>query len=271
MTLTLGPAPLGSNPSGHFNFSLDEAPRHRILFEGFPRRMRAFVGDRHVLDSTRGMLLHESNIKPVYYAPIEDFADDVLVASDHTTHCPFKGDASYWSLKVGDRVIENAVWHYPEPVAESPWLEGYAALFWDKADLWLQEDEPVHGYFRDPYHRVDVMESSRRVKVRVKGHEVADSDRPKMLFETGLPPRPYLLRVGHPAGDPGAVGHEDVVPVQGRGHLLARAHARRPGRGRGVELRDAAARDRQGHRAPELRRRRRGDRGLLAAASPASA
>ena len=50
------------------------------------------------------MLVHESNIKPVYYAPIEDFAEDLLVTSEHTTHCPFKGDASYWSLKVGQRV-----------------------------------------------------------------------------------------------------------------------------------------------------------------------
>ena len=194
MTLTFGPAPLGSNPSGHFNFSLEQAPKHRILFEPFPRRMRAFVGDRQVLDSTRGMLLHESNIKPVYYAPVEDFAEDLFVDSDLTTHCPFKGDASYWSLKVGERLVEDAVWHYPEPLAESPWLEGYAALYWEKADLWLQEDEPVHGYFRDPYHRVDVMESSRRVTVSVKGHKIAESDRPKMLFETGLPPRPYLLR-----------------------------------------------------------------------------
>ena len=111
------------------------------------------------------------------------------MATDHHTHCPFKGDASYWSLKVGDRAIENAVWHYPEPLAEAPWLEGYAALYWDKADLWLREDEPVRGHLRDPYHRVDVMESSRRVTVRVNGTTVAESDRPKMLFETGLPPR----------------------------------------------------------------------------------
>ena len=194
MTLTLGSAPLATNAAGHFNFSLDAAPGHRILFEDFPRRMRAFVGDRPVLDSTRGKLLHESNIKPVYYAPVEDLASDVLVESDHTTHCPFKGDAAYWSLRVGDRVIENAVWHYPEPLEQSPWLEGYAALYWEKADGWLQEDEPVQGYFRDPYHRVDVMESSRPVTVTVHGTVVARTDRPKLLFETGLPPRPYLLR-----------------------------------------------------------------------------
>ena len=194
MSLTLGSGPLASNPSGHFNFDLDGAPKHRILFEDYQRRMRALVGGHTVVDSTRGKLLHESNIHAVYYAPIDDFDRDALVASDHHTHCPFKGDASYWSLKVGDREVENAVWYYPEPLAESRWLDGYAALYWDKADLWLCEDEPVRGHMRNPYHRVDVMESSRRVKVKVNGTTVAESDRPKMLFETGIPARAYLLR-----------------------------------------------------------------------------
>ncbi len=194
MSLTLGSGPLASNTPGQFNFSLDDAPKHRLLFEDFPRRMRALVGEHTVLDSVRGKLLHESNMRAVYYVPVDDLDGDVLVATDHHTHCPFKGDASYWSLKVRGHEIENAVWHYPAPLPESPWLEGYAALYWDKADLWLCEDEPVRGHMRDPYHRVDVMESSRRVTVKVGGHTVAESDRPKMLFETGLPPRPYLLR-----------------------------------------------------------------------------
>lgn len=194
MSLTFGSGPLASNPTGDFNFGLDDAPKHRLLFEDYPRRMRAFVGERVVLDSTRGKLLHESNMLAVYYAPIGDFAEDLLVESDHHTHCPFKGDASYWSLKVGGREIENAVWHYPEPLEQSPWLDGYAAFYWDRADLWLQEDEPVRGHLRDPYHRVDVYESSRRVKVKANGTVIAETDRPKLLFETSLPPRPYLLR-----------------------------------------------------------------------------
>ncbi len=194
MSLTLGSGPLASNTPGRFNFSLDNAPKHRILFEDYPRRMRAMV-DRHtVLDSTRGKLLHESNMRAVYYAPVDDLDHNVLVASDHHTHCPFKGDASYWSLKVGERELENAVWHYPEPLPQAAWLEGHAAMYWAQADLWLQEDEPVRGHLRDPYHRVDVMESSRHVTVKVKGTTVAASDRPKMLFETSVPPRAYLLR-----------------------------------------------------------------------------
>jgi uncharacterized protein (DUF427 family) len=193
MSLTFGSGPLAPR-RGDLNFSLEDAPKHQLLFDDYPRRMRAFVGERVVLDSTRGKLLYESNIGPVYYCPIEDLSDELLVDSELSTHCPFKGDASYWSVKVGDRVIEDAIWYYPEPTDEAPWLKGYAALTFDKADLWMLEDEPVRGHLRDPYHRVDVYESSRKVTVKANGTVIAESDRPKLLFETSLPPRAYLLR-----------------------------------------------------------------------------
>jgi uncharacterized protein (DUF427 family) len=194
MTLTLGSGPLGHAPAGSFNFSLADAPKHRLMLEPYPRRMRALIAGHAVLDSMRGKLLYESAHLPVYYLPVDDLDEQYLEPSDHTTHCPFKGDASYWSLRVGERLIENAVWHYPQPLEPASWLEGYCSLAADVADLWLAEDEPVRGHLRDPYHRVDVLESSRRVKVRFEGEVVADSDRPKLLFETGLAPRAYLLR-----------------------------------------------------------------------------
>ena len=193
MSLTLGSGPLGGHP-GSFNFSLDDAPKHRLLFEGYPRRMRALLDGHAVLDSTRGSLLYETGIPPVLYVPVDDLADGYLEESDHTTHCPFKGDARYWSLRVGDRVVENAVWYYPEPLATASWLRDHAALYPEAADLWMHEDEPVQGRLRDPYHRVDVLESSRQVKVRANGVAIAESDRPKLLFETGASPRVYLLR-----------------------------------------------------------------------------
>ena len=195
MTLTLGGGPLASAAHGSFNFSLDEAPKHRLLFDDHPRRMRALVDGHAILDSTRGKLLHESNILPRYYLPIEDIDERYLEPSGHTTHCPFKGDAAYFDLKVGERRIENAIWHYPEPIEQASWLRGYASVYTEAPDLWLQEDETVMGgMLRDPYHRVDVLESSRKVEVVVGGDRIAYSDRPKLLFETGVPPRPYLLR-----------------------------------------------------------------------------
>ncbi len=196
MTLTLGGGPLSSAPRGSLNFSLDHAPKHRLLFEDHPRRFRALVDGHAILDSVRGKLLHESNILPRYYLPLDDLDDRYLEPSEHTTHCPFKGDAAYFHLKVGEREVPNAVWHYPEPHPDAEWLRGYASVYAEAPDLWLQEDEPAIGghYLRDPYHRVDVLESSRKAEVTAGGDRIAYSDRPKLLFETGVPIRVYLLR-----------------------------------------------------------------------------
>jgi len=191
MTLTLSRGPLSETPPEATNYRVD-GPRHRLLFEDFPRRLRAVLGSETVVDTTRAKLLHESAHLPQVYVAREDVRDDLLEASDHTTHCPFKGDASYWSVKAGDRVAENAVWTYPEPLDEAAWLRDHVALYWGAMDAWFDEDEEVSGHLRDPYHRVDVRDSSRRVRVLVAGEVVAETDRPKLLSETGLPNRFYI-------------------------------------------------------------------------------
>jgi uncharacterized protein (DUF427 family) len=199
MSLTLGTGPLAGAPGGAFNFELD-APAHRLFFADYPRRLRAVVGDRVLLDTERGKLLYETGILPVPYAPLEDFDAGLLARTDHTTHCPFKGDASYWTVRAGETARENAVWAYEHPLTEAAWLRGYAAVYWDRVDAWFVEEEPVFGRLRDPYHRVDVHESSRPVLVRARGHVVALSERPKLLFETGLPRRVYVPRADVAAG-----------------------------------------------------------------------
>jgi uncharacterized protein (DUF427 family) len=193
MALTLGSGPLAGSPGGAFNFSLDDAPRHRIFFEAYPRRLRGLVGDTVVVDTVGARLLHETAIRPVAYVPLADVDASLLSRTDTSTHCPFKGDASYWTLTVGDRVIEDALWGYEEPLPDATWLRGFGAFYWDKLDTWLVEDERVAS-LRDPYHRVDVHASSRPVVVRAGGRVIAQSSRPKMLFETSLAPRVYLPR-----------------------------------------------------------------------------
>lgn len=191
MTLTLSRGPLSATPPETTNYRV-EGPKHRLLFEDFPRRVRAVLGSETVLDTSRAKLLHESAHLPQLYVPHEDVRDELLEPTDHSTHCPFKGDASYWSVRAGDRVAEDAVWGYPEPLADAAWLAGHVALYWGSMDAWFDEDEEVRGHVRDPYHRVDVRDSSRRVRVLVDGEVVADTGRPKMLSETGLPSRFYI-------------------------------------------------------------------------------
>jgi uncharacterized protein (DUF427 family) len=191
MALTVGTGPFGQHPGGRFNF---EVPRERgvIYLEDSPRRIRARFGGETIVDSRHAKLLHEQNHLPIYYFPEADVRMDLLEPTDHSTRCPFKGQARYWSVRVGDRVAENAAWGYPEPIEDAPPLDGYVALYWNKMDEWLEEDEPAIVHARDPYHRVDVLDTSRHVRVSVGGESVADTTRAKVIFETGLPPRWYI-------------------------------------------------------------------------------
>lgn len=192
MALTVGSGPFGTQGRGEFNFDTGVLQPHTLYFEDFPRRVRAVFNGEVVADSERAKMLHETGHLPLYYFPEEDVNREFLEKTDHTTHCPFKGDAAYWSIKAGDREAENAVWGYPEPLEQSPWLAGYVSIYFDAMDRWLEEDEEVTVHPHDPYHRVDVRESSRPVKVTVDGEVVAETERPRILFETGLPPRYYI-------------------------------------------------------------------------------
>lgn len=91
---------------------------------------------------------------------------------------------------MGDRIAENAAWRYPASPPEG--LSELVRFEWSALDEWLEEDEPVYTHPRDPYRRVDILASSRHVEVVVNGVKVADSRQPRILFETGLPPRCYL-------------------------------------------------------------------------------
>jgi uncharacterized protein (DUF427 family) len=149
-------------------------------------------GGETVLDTIKGKLLHETGLLPQLYAPREDVRFDILVETEHTTHCPFKGDASYWSLRTGDRVVDNAVWAYLKPRDSVHWLRDHIAFYWSTMDAWFDEDEEIQGHLRDPYHRVDVRDTSRHVRIVVHGELVAETDRAKLLSETGLPNRFYI-------------------------------------------------------------------------------
>jgi len=195
MSLTFPPGPLSGKAPETVNYRID-GPAHQLLMQEFPRRVRARLGGQVVFDTTRAVLLHETGYLPQVYVPQADIQTDLLRPTDHHTYCPFKGTASYWSVAAGEAVAENAVWAYPEPNPEAHWLQGYAGFYWDAMDEWYDEDERVEGHIRDPYHRVDVRRSSRPVRVRLGDTVIAESRRPLLLSETGLPNRFYL-----PTGD----------------------------------------------------------------------
>ena len=193
MSLTHSPGPLAGHPPTTVNYTI-EGPKHKLLLHDFPRRVRAVFAEETVLDTERGALLHETALLPVLYVPLQDVRRDLLTPTDLSTRCPFKGDASYWSVRVGDRVAENAVWGYPDPLERAPWLAGRVAFYWDRMDAWYDEDEQIEGGLRDPYHRVDVRATRRKVRVLVNGTTIAETTRPRLMSETGLPNRYYIPR-----------------------------------------------------------------------------
>jgi uncharacterized protein (DUF427 family) len=165
---------------------------HHIAVELSPRWVRVKFNGETIADSKRAVLLRESNHLPVYYFPPEDVRQDLLEPTDLHTRCPYKGEASYWSVRVGDRVAENAMWGYVDPLPEREDIRGYRAFYWERMDAWFEEEEQVFKHARDPYHRVDVIPSSRHIRVEIDGRVVAESRRPSLVFETGLPTRYYL-------------------------------------------------------------------------------
>ena len=167
-------------------------PDYKVTLERSPRRVRVKFNGEWIADSTAAHLLFETRHLPVYYFPRADVRMDKLVATDHHTFCPYKGRASYWTIRVGDKVLENAVWGYPDPYDEVPELKDFVAFYWDRIDGWYEEDEEIFVHPRDPYKRVDVIASSRRVEVVVGGQIVADTRRARFLFETRLPTRYYI-------------------------------------------------------------------------------
>jgi len=164
-----------------------------IRFEPSPRRVRNMFGGVTVADSRGVMLMLEERRLPIYYFPVKDVRTDLLVTSAHKAEHPGKGEATFYSIQVGDRTADNVAWQYLTP--ERPDLTDYIAFYWNKMDAWFEEDDEVFVHPRDPYKRVDVLNSSRHVKVAVGGEVIADTKRPRLLFETGLPTRYYIPKL----------------------------------------------------------------------------
>jgi uncharacterized protein (DUF427 family) len=191
MSLTIGSGPLAPEAAGTFNARLG-LPERLLLFDPYLPRVRALFDGETVVDSLRTRLLHETGRLPVFYFPLADVSQNLLEPSPTSVEVPAKGRASYRSLRVGDRTAPDAAWVFDEPVADAAFLSGHVAFEWGAIDEWFVEDEQLFGHPRDPYSRIDVLKSTRHVRVSLLGELLAESRRSKVLYETALPPRFYL-------------------------------------------------------------------------------
>jgi len=160
--------------------------------------VRAYVDDVAVVDSREPVLFWEDEFPVPAYAFLQrDVRTDLLTEtrSDPPQEPAFflpRGSVSRWyDLTLGQRNIPHAAW-----VRDTPELRDMLVLSWQPGilDRWLEEEEPVAGHPRDPHKRVEALASSRHVVVELDGVRLAETRRPVLLFETGLPTRYYLPR-----------------------------------------------------------------------------
>ena len=162
--------------------------RGRVRIESSTRQVRVMLGGEIVADTIEPLLVWEVPYYPTYYFPEDDVRADLLVETGETKKSPSRGDATQFKVKVNGS--EGVAYSYPDPKIDE--LGGHYAFVWKTMDHWFEEDEEVFVHTRDPYTRIDVLQSGRRVRVEVDGETVADSHNASFLYETGLPTRYYM-------------------------------------------------------------------------------
>ncbi len=116
---------------GQRSSAFSKYPDYRVDLQPGPRRVRVVFNGETIADSKRSLRVRETAHEPVYYFPREDVRLDLMERTDHHTFCPFKGEASYWTLRSGDQKAENAAWSYEDPFAEVAGLANYVSFYGD--------------------------------------------------------------------------------------------------------------------------------------------
>ena len=164
--------------------------RGGVRVEQGAKRIRGFVAGELVVETFRPLLVWEKPQYPTYYFPEADVHAALLTSEGRTSHSPSRGDAEVMTLTAGGVSRAGAALRYDQSPFESP--RGTVRFEWDAIDAWFEEDEQVFTHARDPYTRVDILPSSRYVRIEADGLVIAETLKPTLLFETRLPVRYYI-------------------------------------------------------------------------------
>jgi uncharacterized protein (DUF427 family) len=162
---------------------------NEIRVEHSRKRVRILLGGELVADTASPMLVWEIPYYPTYFIPAADVRAKLVPYG--TDADKLLGEAEVLSVEVpGGATAVGGARRYPASPARQ--IHDAVRFEWNAMSEWLEEDEPVYTHPRDPHTRVDILASSRHVRIEIDGVTVADSTSPRILFETGLPPRYYL-------------------------------------------------------------------------------
>jgi adenylate cyclase len=121
---------------------------YRVVLSPVGKRLQAVVRGQIIADSAEALVMHETRLPSVFYFPRHDVRMDLLTRTSRRSHCPFKGDASYWTLNVDGATIANAAWSYEDPYDEATDVKEYVAFEWAAIDTWLADDAQI---FEQPF------------------------------------------------------------------------------------------------------------------------
>jgi uncharacterized protein (DUF427 family) len=191
MALSWQQGPLGHDPIGRFlaeGDGLKEIP----YAEPLRRLMSAELGGEKIVSSEDATLLFEPNRYPVAYFPIGDVVEGALEATDRVTDHPGLGPTRWFVVHGGRESRPRGAWQHVELPGYGTMLEGKVAFAWSAIDAYYEEADRIIGHAADPYHRIDIRQSARRVVVESSGRRVADTTGALVLYEAGFAPRWYL-------------------------------------------------------------------------------
>jgi uncharacterized protein (DUF427 family) len=109
-------------------------PDHPITITPNPKRVRVSFAGAVIAETSAALTLQEASYRPVQYIPRADANLGLCEKTAHSTHCPYKGDASYYTISVDGRRAENAIWSYEQPFPAMAQIEGYLAFYPDRVD-----------------------------------------------------------------------------------------------------------------------------------------
>ncbi|EGN91912.1 hypothetical protein SERLA73DRAFT_191826 [Serpula lacrymans var. lacrymans S7.3] len=164
-----------------------QGPKPRI--EPCPKRIRVLFHGKYIVDTLNAKLVWEHAYYPSYYFPVSDLSPTYLRETQAATG---EEGVKIYDLVVGDRHAKAAVKEFTGKGSGTEDLAGLLKVAFSVADAWLEEDEQIYVHPKDPYKRVDVLQSSRHVRVEINGVEVANTHKPRLLFETLLRVRTYI-------------------------------------------------------------------------------
>jgi adenylate cyclase len=125
---------------------------YEIRTEAYRKPLRVTFNGTLIAATTRALVLHETRLRPRFYIPWSDVRTQLLAKTDYTTHCPFKGNASYWTVEAQGARAENAAWSYEEPLADAAALRGYVSFYPGKVRYEYDEEPGVFGETVDSPH-----------------------------------------------------------------------------------------------------------------------